>query len=266
MSPATSQLLATLVEEARQETESRRASMPQHHLERLARALPAPRDFAGALRAAPAGSLAVIAEMKRRTPLMGLLAADYVPSALASLYERAGASAISVLCQETSFGGTPAHLAEARAACELPVMRKDFVTEEYQVFEARAFGADALLLIVGALEPERLRSLLELTRAQAMEALVEIHDEAEAEVAVRAGARVIGVNHRDLNTFTVDTGLSARLRPHVPRDCVFVAESGIHSAADSRRMLEAGASAVLVGEALMRAADPAAKLRELSLS
>ena len=266
MSPATSALLATLVEEARQETEARRASMPQQHLERLGRALPAPRDFAGALRAAPAGSLAVIAEMKRRTPLMGLLAADYVPSALAALYERAGASAISVLCQETSFGGTPAHLAEARAACDLPVMRKDFVTDDYQVFEARAFGADALLLIVGALEPERLRELLQLTRAQGMEALVEVHDEGEAEAAVRAGARVIGVNHRDLNTFTVDTGLSARLRAHVPPEAVFVAESGIHTAADSRRMLEAGASAVLVGEALMRAPDPAAKLRELALA
>lgn len=264
MSPS-SQLLATLVEEARQETEARRASMPQHHLERLARALPPPRDFAGSLRAQPP-ALAVIAEMKRKTPLMGVLSEAYAPPLLAALYAGAGAAAISVLCQETSFGGSPAHLAEARAACSLPIMRKDFVSDPYQVFEARAFGADALLLIVAALPEDLLVELLGLTRRLGMEALVEVHDEAEAEVAVRADAAVIGVNHRDLNSFLVDTSLTGRLRPLIPAGLVLVAESGIHSREEAERMRAAGASAILVGEALMRAPDPAAKLRELSLS
>lgn len=260
-----SQLLATLVEEARQETEARRASMPQRQLERLVRAQPQARDFAGSLRAGST-RLAVIAEMKRKSPLMGVLSEVYAPPSLAALYEGAGASAISVLCQETSFGGTPAHLAEARAASALPILRKDFLADPYQVFEARAFGADAVLLIVAALPEALLAELLGVTRRLGMEALVEVHDETEAEVAVRSGASVIGVNHRDLNSFLVDTSLTARLRPLIPAGRVLVAESGIHTRADAERMRASGASAILVGEALMRAPDPALKLRELSLA
>ena len=260
---ASSRLLATLVEEARAETAARREAVPEHRLQALANAQGAARDFVSALRR-PSG-LAVIAEMKRRTPLMGLLAEEYSPAALAGLYTRAGASAISVLCQGKSFGGHPQHLAEARAATGLPLMRKDFISDEYQVLEARAFGADAVLLIAGALDSGRLRELLAVVRRHGMEALVEIHDEAEAQMAVAAGARAVGVNHRDLNTFTVDTSLTARLRHLIPAELVLVAESGIHSAADARRMLEAGAGAILVGEALMRSEDPGAKLAELSL-
>lgn len=255
-------LLARLIGEARAEVEARRAVMPAGHLERLAAALPPPRDLFAALRGP---RLAIIAEMKARTPIMGSLSEDYAPGRLAAAYAAAGASALSVLCQETSFGGRPEHLAEARAVTDLPVMRKDFTVDEHQVLEARAYGADAVLLIVAALEPDRLRSLLELTRSLGMEALVEAHTEAEVAAALEAGTRAVGVNHRDLTTFQVDVGLTERLRPLVPAGVVYVAESGIHTAADATRMRRAGADAILVGEALMRAADPAAKLRELAV-
>ena len=254
-------LLARLVGEARSEVEARRAVMPAAHLERLAAALPSPRDLRAALRGP---RLAVIAEMKARTPIMGRLAEDYDPGRLAGVYAGAGAAALSVLCQETSFGGRPEHLAAARAVTELPVLRKDFTVDEHQVLEARAYGADAVLLIVAALEPRRLRELLALARSLGMEALVEAHSEAEVQAALEAEARVVGVNHRDLATFQVDVGLTERLRPLVPAGVVYVAESGIHTAADARRMRRAGADAVLVGEALMRAADPERTLRQLA--
>ncbi|HZU18263.1 MAG TPA: indole-3-glycerol phosphate synthase TrpC [Candidatus Dormibacteraeota bacterium] len=261
-------LLRRLVDESLAEVERRRARMPEAELERLAAALPPPRDLVAALRpggvpAARSGRLAVIAEMKARTPIAGELSRDYAPARLASRYARAGASALSVLCQETSFGGRPEHLAEARAAAGLPVLRKDFVVTEHQVLEGRAYGADAVLLIVAALEAGRLRELLALARRLGMEALVEVHDERETALALEAGAGVVGVNHRDLTSFEVDLGLTERLRPLVPAEVVLVAESGIRDAADARRMREAGADAILVGEALMRAADPEARLEEL---
>jgi len=255
-------LLLRLVAESRAEAEARRAAMPVQHLERIAAALPPPRDFRGALRG---DRLTVIAEMKARTPVMGRLSDDYSPGRLAGLYSAAGAAALSVLCQETSFGGRPEHLAEARAVSDLPVLRKDFTVDEHQVLEARAYGADAVLLIVAALEPSRLRALLGLSRELGMDVVVEVHDEAELAAALNAGATLVGVNHRDLTTFQVDLSVTERLRPLVPPDVVYVAESGIHTAEDAFRMRRAGADAVLVGEALMRAADPAAKLRELSV-
>jgi len=255
-------LLLRLVAEARAEVEARRQAVSTAELARLAAARAPARDLRAALRS---DRLTVIAEMKARTPLMGRLSDDYSPARLAALYAAAGAAALSVLCQETSFGGRPEHLSEARAAADLPIMRKDFTVDERQVLEARAYGADAVLLIVAALDTARLRRLLALTRELGMEALVEIHTEAEAEAALEAGAAVVGVNHRDLATFQVDVGLTERLRPLVPAEVLFVAESGIHTAADALRMRRAGADAILVGEALMRAADPAAKLRELSV-
>ena len=258
--PPVPDLLQRLVSEARGEVEARRTVMPAHHLERLAAALPPPRDLAAALRG---DRLSVIAEMKARTPIMGRLSEDYSPGRLAGLYTEAGAAALSVLCQETSFGGRPEHLAEARGVTDLPIVRKDFTVDEHQVLEARAYGADAILLIVAALEQPRLRQLLGLIRRLGMEALVEVHTEEELERALEAGAAIIGVNHRDLSTFQVDIGLTERLRPRVPAGVVYVAESGIHGAADARRMWEAGADAILVGEALMRAPDPGAVLRDL---
>jgi indole-3-glycerol phosphate synthase len=195
---------------------------------------------------------------------MGVLADEYSPTQLARAYTEGGAAAISVLTHMASFGGRPEHIQAARFATELPILRKDFVTDPYEVGEARAAGADAVLLIVAALEPARLAELLRVTRSRGIAALVEVHDEAEVDSAVNAGAQVIGVNNRDLRTFNVDLGLTERLRRVIPRDVVLVSESGIHTTADAHRMREAGADAVLVGESLMRAADPAALIRELA--
>lgn len=187
----------------------------------------------------------------------------YRPSQIAQTYQQAGAAALSVLCQGSRFGGSIDHLAQARRAVQIPVLRKDFITDPYQVFEARAHGADAVLLIVAALDDGQLRDLLALTRRLGMEALVEIHTTRELDVAIAAGARIIGINHRNLKTMTVDTALTARLRPRIPAGTLLVAESGIRDSADAKRMLAAGADAILVGDALMRAADPRGLIRDL---
>jgi indole-3-glycerol phosphate synthase len=163
-----------------------------------------------------------------------------------------------------SFGGRPEHVRAARDATELPILRKDFITDPFEVAEARASGADAVLLIVAALERPQLVDLLAVTRSRGMAAVVEVHDEHEAHAALESGARIVGVNHRDLRTFDVDLGLTERLREMIPADVVLVAESGIHSAEDARRLREAGADAILVGEELMRSPDPAARIKELT--
>ncbi|HEX6061916.1 MAG TPA: indole-3-glycerol phosphate synthase TrpC [Candidatus Limnocylindria bacterium] len=257
----TEDLLSRLVLEARQDLQRRRFLLGSDQLE-LAVAAYTPKDFIGALRKP---NLAVIAEMKQRTPSMGVLAEDYRPADLAHAYTDGGAAAISVLTHMAGFGGRAEHVRMARAATQLPILRKDFVTDPYEIAEARACGADAVLLIVAALEPSELKHLLALTRSRGIAALVEVHDEAQTSAALEAGARAIGVNHRDLKTFNVDLGLTQRLRKMVPKEVVLVAESGIHSAADARRMREAGADAILVGEVLMRSADPAAQIRELAV-
>ena len=253
-------LLSRLVGESAAEMERRRAVVPERELEARAGQY-TPRDFTSALRKP---GLAVIAEMKRRTPSMGLLAADYRPDQLARAYSEGGAAALSVLTQETSFGGSLEHLETARANTELPILRKDFISDPYQVLEARVAGADAVLLIVTALPPATLESLISTARERGLAALVEVHDEREVAVALTAGARLIGVNHRDLRTFEVDLGLTDRLRGRIPRDVVVVSESGIRGVADARRMRVAHADAILVGETLMRAPDPAACIRELA--
>ena len=253
-------LLERLVLEARQDLQRRRYLMDSSRFEEVVAAY-TPKDFLGALRQP---RLAVIAEMKQRTPTMGVLAEDYHPADIAHVYAEGGAAAISVLTHMAGFGGRPEHIRMVRAATALPILRKDFVTDPYEVAEARACGADAVLLIVSALEPQQLKDLIAVSRSRGIAALVEVHDRAETEAAVAAGAPAVGVNHRDLHTFTVDLGLTERLRTLVPKDVVLVAESGIHTPADARRMHEAGADAILVGEVLMRSDDPAATIRELT--
>jgi indole-3-glycerol phosphate synthase len=253
-------ILATLVTQAEQQTARRRAARPVPELTPLAAAAPPPRDLAAALRGP---GLAVIAEMKPRSPSRGRLTDDYRPAERARAYQNGGASAVSVLTHEDGFGGSPEHLSVARAASELPVLRKDFIVDEYQILEARALGADAVLLIVAALPGPRLAELLGHTRALGMEALVETHDADEVDTALAAGATVIGVNHRDLRDFSIDRTLSARLRPRVGAGRVMVAESGIRDAGDSRELAQAGVDAVLVGELLMRADNPGATIKEL---
>lgn len=252
-------LLHRLVSEAVKETAQRRDRVSLAELQSAA-ALNVPKGFAAAL---GGQGLAVIAEVKQRTPSMGVLSEDYRPAELAAAYERGGAAAISVLTHAFGFGGSVEHLDAVRAATALPILRKDFITDAYQVVEARAHGADAVLLIVAALQPRELKHLLEVARHHDLDALVEVHDDTEVRAAKLAGATLIGVNHRDLRTFAVDLSLTERLRPWIPPDCVLVAESGIKNGADARRIREAGADAILVGETLIRAADPAAVIREL---
>ena len=259
--PKESKILAEILAETALEVEERRSRTPLAKVERQAAAAPGVRDFKAALQGP---ELAVIAELKAKSPSAGTLAIGYRPSTIAETYERAGAAALSVLTQKSRFGGVPEHLALARQAVRIPVLRKDFVTDPYQVFEARAYGADAVLLIVAALERAQLEELLALVRRLGMAALVEIHTTGELSTAVEVGADIVGINHRNLKTMTVDTGLTARLRPRVPSGTVLVSESGVLDPSDARRMRAAGADAVLVGEALMRAEDPRTLIREMT--
>ncbi|MGI9149461.1 MAG: indole-3-glycerol phosphate synthase TrpC [Chloroflexota bacterium] len=204
-----------------------------------------------------------IAEIKRRSPSGGLIRPDLAVAQIAQTYATAGAAALSVLTDQRYFGGADADLTSAQRASGLPCLRKDFVVDPYQILEAHELGASAVLLIVRALSDNELRSLLELTHTCGMEALVETHSAAEVERALCAGARVVGVNNRDLDTLITDVSLAPRLRPLVPADCVFVAESGISQPEHVARLRDAGVDAVLVGESLLRAADPGARLSAL---
>lgn len=226
-----------------------------------AREAPPPRDMRAAVRRE---SVALIAEIKRASPSRGVLRADFDPLALATVYAANGAAALSVLTDVRFFGGDLAHLTAVRAAVSVPALRKDFVLDPYQVYEARAAGADAVLLIAAALDDARLADLHALIAGLGMAALVEVHDEAELGRALALGAPLIGVNNRDLRTFSVDLETTERLARLLPAGVILVAESGIVSGADVRRMGAAGARAVLVGEALVTAPDMAARVRELS--
>ncbi len=229
-----------------------------------ARSMPAARPFEGALRAASgAGDVAVIAEIKRRSPSKGPLAPGLVAGRLAADYERGGAAALSVLTDEVHFGGGPSDLSEARGATSLPVLRKDFTVWEGDVADARLMGADAVLLIVAALDQAQLVDLVALSRDLRIDPLVECHDEAEVERALAAGATMIGVNQRDLGTFRVDGDRAEKLASVLPDHVVKVAESGIDGPDACRRLAAAGFAAVLVGEHLVVADDPAASLRSL---
>jgi indole-3-glycerol phosphate synthase len=221
----------------------------------------APRDFAGAL--TRDADLAVIAEIKRRSPSKGELAPGLVPGVIAKAYAAGGAAALSVLTDVASFGGSVADLTEARAAVDIPVLRKDFTVSERDVADARLMDADAILLIVAALDDDELAGLHRLAQRLGLAALVEVHDERELERALTAGATLVGVNQRDLRTFEVDHDLAARLGERMPERVVRVAESGVRDREDCRRLAGAGYDAVLVGETLVTAPDPAAALRAL---
>jgi len=225
---------------------------------------PATRDFTGALRPA-AGTLGVVAEIKRRSPSKGDLAPELDPALTAKAYAAGGAACLSVLTDQLWFGGTVDDLHAARAACEMPVLRKDFTIDEVQVYEARAIGADALLLIVAALPDDSLlRDLHELATGLELAVLVETHDDAELERALGIGARIVGVNARNLGTFAEDLTIGERLASRVPPDVVAIAESAIRSVDDASRMAAAGFDSVLVGEMLVRATDPTVTVRDLA--
>jgi indole-3-glycerol phosphate synthase len=226
-----------------------------------ARAAPPPRDLAAAL-CAPGVSL--IAEIKRASPSRGLLHPDLDPAAQAAAYERHGAAAVSVLTDERFFQGTLDDLRAVRQSVGLPVLRKEFVLDAYQVYQARAAGADALLLIVAALDDADLRSLYALVYELGMSALVEVHDEVELERALALGPRILGINNRNLHTFEVNLDVTAHLSERVPPETLLVAESGIHTAADVERLAALDVHGMLVGESLVRAPDVGAKIRELT--
>jgi indole-3-glycerol phosphate synthase len=206
--------------------------------------------------------LQVIAEIKRRSPSMGTLKGDADPAAMAALYERGGAACLSVLTEPHHFNGHLDDLVAARAACRLPVIRKDFAIDFYQLAEARLAGADAALLIVAVLGSAT-REFLDACRHYGLDALVEVHDEAELEIAIAAGAKLIGVNNRNLTTLEIDLATSERLKPLMPAGVITVSESGLEEPGDFARMADAGYDAVLVGTALMRAGDPAERLKVL---
>ncbi|MGI8423168.1 MAG: indole-3-glycerol phosphate synthase TrpC [Chloroflexota bacterium] len=259
-------ILDEILAHKRGEVERAKAAIPLDGLVEAARAQPAARGFAAALRAV-AGNPAprLIAEIKKVSPAMGALNPDMDVSAMARAYEAAGAAAISVLTDERYFAGHLDDLRTVRASVQLPVLRKDFVVDAYQLAEARAAGADAALLIVGAFPRPResVRALLAAARELGLDCLVEVHDEGELDAALGAGAEVIGVNNRNLKTFEVTLEVTERLAPRVPSDRILVSESGISSRADAERVRRAGASAILVGSAIVGASDPSAKIREL---
>ncbi len=244
-----------------EEIAARKASASAATVIAAAREAPPPRDMLAAVRRE---TVALIAEIKRASPSRGILLADFDPVALATIYAANGAAAISVLTDERFFGGDLAHLTAVRAAVSVPVLRKDFVLDPYQVYEARAAGADAVLLIVAALDDARLADLHALVTELGMAALVEVNEETELARALALGAPLIGVNNRDLRTFTVDLATTERLAGLLPEGVTLVAESGIFTVDDVWRMGAAGAHAVLVGEALVTASDVGERVRELS--
>ncbi len=238
---------------------------PRSALERRCRELGAPRDFEAALTPAP-GGVRLIAEVKKASPSRGVLAEVFDPVALASTYARHGAAAISVLTDEKYFQGSLDLLEMIRAAVSVPLLRKDFVLDEYQLWESRASGADAVLLIVAILDPPRLSDLLAVAQEVGLAALVEAHTAAEVETALSVGARIIGLNNRDLRTFQPRIETTLSLLALIPRGPIVVSESGFAHAGQVRRVVEAGAHAVLVGEGLVTASDVGAKVRELTLT
>jgi indole-3-glycerol phosphate synthase len=254
--------LAEILEHKRRELTLARERQPGDALARRARTLAeAPRGFRRALESGERPR--VIAEIKRRSPSKGEIRPDFDAVACARAYASSGAAAISVLTDARYFGGSLEMLAQVREAVSLPLLRKDFIVDAYQVDEARVYGADAVLLIAAALDGGALRGLAAHAEALGLDALVEVHDERELEAALAAGADLIGINNRDLHTFEVDLGVTERLAGKLPEGCIGVAESGIFTPRDWERLEAAGAHAFLVGEALMRESDVGAALRRL---
>jgi indole-3-glycerol phosphate synthase len=253
-------ILGTIVASKRREIEHHRAGLPERELERRLADAPLIRDFCAAL---SGPGLRLIAEVKKASPSAGVLRADFDPVAIAHIYAAAGAAALSVLTDEPFFEGRLEHLTAIRCAVELPLLRKDFLLDRYQLLEARSAGADAVLLIAEILDDLALPRLLAEAGELGLAALVELYDPAHLPRVLAAGARIIGINNRDLRTFVTRLEHTLELAPRVPAGCVLVSESGIRTRQDVERLEAAGVNAVLIGETFMRAADIGAKVREL---
>jgi indole-3-glycerol phosphate synthase len=251
-------ILERILAVKREEIAAAKRELPQSELEQ--RTFPPLRDFVGALRAKKP---AVIAEIKRASPSKGVLRADFDPAAIARSYEKGGAACMSVLTDREFFQGAPEHLAAARTACALPALRKDFIIDPYQVYESRALGADCILLIAACLSPESMAELESIAQELRMAVLVEVHDAAELERALRLKTPLIGVNNRNLRTFETRLETTLELMPRIPKERIVVAESGILARADVARLRSGGVEAFLVGEALMRAPEPGESLAKL---
>jgi len=254
-------VLAKIVEQKWKDIAAARAAVPESRLQEQLSAAPPVRDFAAALR--EGSGTRVIAEVKKASPSAGLIRADFEPVEIAQTYERHGAACISVLTDESFFQGRLDYLRRVRAAVSIPVLRKDFILDRYQVLEARAAGADCILLIAECLDDCRLRDLYFFAAELGMESLIEIYDPENLDRVLKLEPALLGINNRDLRTFVTDLGHSLRLREQVPQSCVLISESGIHTRADVERLEQAGIRAILVGETLMRSSDIGAKLDEL---
>ncbi|MFH1638801.1 MAG: indole-3-glycerol phosphate synthase TrpC [Chloroflexota bacterium] len=256
-------ILDEIVAHKLEQLENRKRQFPVTELRRMASGQPAPLDFAGAL---SGERIRLIAEVKKASPSKGVIRSDFEPLEIARIYAGNGASAISVLTEENYFQGSLNYLKEIGEKLgnkRLPLLRKDFITDPYEIYESRAYGADCLLLIAAVLTPEKLGGLLSLSHELGMTCLVEVHNETELGYALKSGAGIIGINNRDLKTFTVDLATTGRLRPLIPPEKIVVSESGIKSRADIKMLEGIGVNAVLIGEALMSVADIAAKMKEL---
>jgi len=253
-------MLDRIMAQKKEEIERRKRALPLTYLNERISQQKAPLDLALALKGDHIG---LIAEVKRASPSRGMLRPNLNPVQLAQTYVEGGANAISVLTEANYFKGSIDDLAAIRQEVTLPLLRKDFILDPYQVHESRAYGADALLLIAAILSQEQLEELLSLSHSLGLRCLVEVHTESEVDMALLSGAEIIGINNRDLNTFAVDINTTRRLRPLIPQQRIVVAESGIRGRSDVEKLKQWGANAMLVGEALLTAGDVMAKMREL---
>ncbi len=264
MDQAVPDVLARICAETRRDVERRRAATPLAELQAAAKAADPPRGFAAALRrAVTAGRFGLIAEIKQASPSGGLIRAHFDPACIAQAYEAAGAACLSVLTDAPFFSGDPAHLSAARNATQLPVLRKDFMLDEWQIYESRAMGADAILLIMAALTDAQAAGLGALAQDLGMDVLVEVHDAADLERALPLPTPLLGINNRNLKTLVTDLATTIALAATVPPGRMLVTESGIRSREDAGRLAQAGAHCLLVGESLLRQPDVGAAVRQL---